>query len=138
LERALTETVATMHPKRQGVVCLPARPTTSEAELTRHAKSLGISALNLLYPRAAGVPVYDKPAQGARVIDTMGAHWVRQLDWVDRQGVYWPPHKAWKQIVTPAGTTAYAAPDTFVFFFTQTCFAKDAAGAWKIAGTVPY
>jgi hypothetical protein len=72
------------------------------------------------------------------VVDTMGAHWVRRLDWVDRHGVYWPPEKAWRQVVTPAGATAFAAPDTLVFFFTQTCFAKDATGAWKIAGTAPY
>jgi hypothetical protein len=138
LDQALTEKLATWHPKRQGVVCLPARPATSEKELTAHAKRLGISALNLVYPRSEGVPVYEKPEQGARVVETLGAHWVRRLDWVDRKGENWPPHKAWNQVVTPAGTTAYAAPDTLVFFSTQTCFAKDATGAWKIAGTAPY
>jgi hypothetical protein len=138
LNRALTEMIATWHPKRKGVLCLPARPPTTEAELTAHAKRLGINALELVYPRTAGVPVYDKAEPGASVVETVGAHYVRKLDWVTRKGEGWTMAGSWIEIVTPAGKRAFAAPGTLdAGFHTQTCFAKDAAGAWKIAGTAP-
>jgi hypothetical protein len=139
LDRALTETVATMHAKRPGVVCLPARPPTTHAELTAHAKKLGISALELLYPRTAGLPVYDKPEAGAQVVDKIGAIWVRKLDWVMKKGESWTQSGSWLEVVTPAGKRAFAAPGTLdAALYTQTCFAKDASGAWKIAGTASY
>jgi hypothetical protein len=135
--RALTETVATLHPRRAGVVCFPARPTTPESEIKRLARSLGVDTLEILYPRTAGLPVYDKPEAGARVVETLGAHFVRKFDWVTRKGEAWTVEGSWIEVVTPAGERAFAAPGTLdAGLHTRTCFAKDAAGAWKIAGTV--
>jgi hypothetical protein len=135
--RALTETVATLHPKRPGVVCLPARPTASDAEIKKFAQSLGVDTLEIVYARTESLPVYDKPEAGARVVDTLGAHFVRKYDWATHKGEPWTVEGSWIEIVTPAGKRAFAAPGTLdAGLHIQTCFAKDATGAWKIAGTV--
>jgi hypothetical protein len=139
LGRAVTETVATQHAKRPGLVCLPARPPTSRAEIDKFAKSIGVSHLDTVYPRSAGLPVREKPNADARVVDTLGAHFVRKLDWVTKRGQEWTMESVWMEIVTPTGKRAFAAPGTLdAVFHTQTCFGKDAAGAWKIVGTAAY
>ena len=139
LQRAATETIATRHASRPGVICLPARPPASPREIKAHARTMGVDPLMLVYPRTAPLPVYEKPEPGARVIDTIGAEFVRRLDWATKDGANWTVASSWFEIVTPAGKRAFAAPGTLdAYFYTQTCFAKDPTGAWKIAGTASY
>ena len=122
---------------RAGVVCAPAPPRYSDAELEAVIKATRSDGVEWSHPRAAGVQVYARPDTKAPVIETLGLALVRVVGFEAKESDVDPTRTAWAQVITPAGKSGYAPPGTLMSLFVdRLCFAKDAAGAWRIAGYV--
>jgi hypothetical protein len=131
------ETSAGPLPGRPTVICTPATPQIDEAARDKLIDDTQTDGIEWAYPRAAGLPVRATPDANAAVIETLGLHLIHVLGFEDKNSESDPIRTAWARVATPAGKTGFVVPGSLVSPYTdRLCFAKDAAGAWRIAGYV--
>ena len=124
-------------PGRPSVLCAPASIQFDEAARDKLIEATQTDGIQWVFPRAAGLQVRSAPQSSSAVIETLGLHFVRLLGFDDKGGESDPIRTAWMRVVTPAGKSGFVAPASLVSPYTdRLCFAKDAAGAWRIAGYV--
>jgi hypothetical protein len=132
-----TEPTAGPLPGRSTVMCAPAPPRYDESALEKLVEESQTDGLDWMYPRSAGVQVRAAPQPRSAVIDTLGLALVRTLGFEGGDSNADPIRAAWVRVVTPAGKVGFVAPNSLLSPYTdRLCFAKDAGGAWKIAGYV--
>jgi hypothetical protein len=128
-EYAGDETAAPF-PERAGVMCAPAGPQFNMQELQALAQQTQTEIGDWGFTSAPNVEVRSAAQQNAPVIERLGVHFVRVIP--DTA----PNASAdWIRIVTPSGKVGFVAGDTInPVGGDQICYARDASGAWKIAG----
>jgi hypothetical protein len=124
-------------PGRPSIICSPAIPQFNDEARGTLIESTQTDGLEWSYPRAAGLQVRAAPQSNATVIDTLGLHFVRVLGFEDKDSDPDPARNAWARVATPSGKTGFVAPNSLLSpYADRLCFAKEGAGAWRIAGYV--
>lgn len=121
--------------EQPGAVCAPANPVYDDAELDAVLDDTKTDVQDWFYPRAEKLPARAAARPDAPVATTLGRHLVRVLGRETKPGG--KPAEAWIRVATPDGRIAFVAPGSLASpLADRLCFAKDATGAWKIAGYV--
>jgi hypothetical protein len=120
-------------PQREGVLCAPADPVFDPKALEAVAKATGTDPSDWGYPVQPGLEVRSGPQPAAPVIEKLDMHFV----WVVDDGGSANQQAPVLRIVTPSGKTGFVPADALSPLGSdQLCYAKDAGGAWKIAGFI--
>jgi hypothetical protein len=117
---------------QQNLICSPADPTFSEADLEAVAAATQTDPSDWGYLLTDGVEVRDSALPDAKVIEKLGLHFVRVMpDTTPLASV-----SSLLRIVTPSGKVGYIPVAAIAPLGNdQLCYAKDGDG-WKIAGYV--
>lgn len=121
-------------PDRKDTMCAPADPVFDTKALEALAKATGTDPSDWGYPMQPDVEVRGGPQPNAPVIEKLGMHFVRVME---EPGAPNQPQSPMLRIITPSGKMGFVQGEAISPLGNdQLCYAKDAAGAWKIAGFV--
>jgi hypothetical protein len=122
-------------PSRPGVICAPALPKYDVVEFDQMIAATGTNAAAWKYPREAPVAMRAAPRPAARVVETLGLHFIRVLD--NASATSDPARTAWALVAAPSGKTGFVAPDMLMPLRSdRLCYHKDVTGRWRIAGYI--
>jgi hypothetical protein len=122
---------------RPGVVCAPARPSYDGIAFARLLDTTYTASLDWAYPRAQQTPVHAAAQADAKILGTLGAHFVQLLGFEGPDGEAAPGRSQWARVVTPEAITGFVAPGSLLSLTAERlCFIKDLVAGWRIAGYV--
>jgi hypothetical protein len=117
---------------QQDLVCSPADPSFSEADLEAAATATQTDPGDWGYLLKDGVEVRDSALPDAKVIEKLGMHFVRVMPDTSPLSAV----SSSLRIVTPSGKVGYIPADSISPLGSdQLCYTKD-GNSWKIAGYV--
>jgi hypothetical protein len=122
---------------RMGVICAPAAPAYDSVAYAKLLDTTYTTPIDWAYPRTDETPVRGAPNADADAIGTLGPTFVRLLGFAGPDSEADPGRKLWARIAMPDGKSGFVAPGSLLSLTAERlCYAKDAAGGWKITGFI--
>jgi hypothetical protein len=116
---------------RKGVVCGPAKPEFSRAEVEKLAQATKTEMSDWGYPASDGIEVRESAAANAPVVEKLGMTLIRVVQ--DKSP---KASQDFVQVVAPSGKSGFVAANAIrPLAVDQLCYVKDGS-AWKIAGYI--